>query len=176
MPADVNNAFDVAFFFSDTALSENEYLQPQKLQRLLYLAQGYYSIAHKGRKLMPAVFIADELGPIEPNVHMAFSKGRPDVDAEIFLPWEVQSFLERIWRRFGHLSIEKLNEMCTSNHTYKMIQKKGHRAEIPLTMIIESFTAAEATPGTSQVVKPKMMVTQNGKPVIVKAWEPGKKT
>ena len=34
MPADVSNAFDVAFWFADTALNENEYLQPQKLQRL----------------------------------------------------------------------------------------------------------------------------------------------
>ncbi|GEM_PF-5893832 len=32
MPSDVNNAFDVAFWFADTALNENEYLQQQKLQ------------------------------------------------------------------------------------------------------------------------------------------------
>ena len=37
MPADVTNAFDIAFWFADTALNENEYLQPQKLQRLLFL-------------------------------------------------------------------------------------------------------------------------------------------
>jgi len=176
MPADANNAFDVAFFFSDTALSENEHLQPQKLQRLLYLAQGYYGIAHKGRKLMPAVFIADETGPIEPNIHMAFSKGRPDVDADLFLPWEVQTFLERIWRRFGHLSMEKLTEMCTENNVYKTFRKKGTRAEIPYINIIESFSSAEGTPGTTQVVKPKVMMTQSGKPVIVKAWQPGKKS
>ena len=60
MPADVSNAFDIAFWFADTALNENEYLQPQKLQRLLFIAQSYYCIVQKGRKLMPAVFVADE--------------------------------------------------------------------------------------------------------------------
>ena len=67
MPADVENAFDIAFWFADTALNENEYLQPQKLQRLLFIAQAYYTVAFNGRKLMPAVFIAEEMGPIEPQ-------------------------------------------------------------------------------------------------------------
>ena len=54
MPADVENAFDIAFWFADTALNENQYLQPQKLQRLLFIAQAYYTVAFNGRKLMPA--------------------------------------------------------------------------------------------------------------------------
>ena len=82
----VFSTFDVAFWFSDTALNHNEYLQPQKLHHLLFLSQAYYSVAYGGRKLMPAVFIAEEGGPVEPNMYKAFSKGRPDVDAELFLP------------------------------------------------------------------------------------------
>ena len=34
---------------------------------------------------------------------------------------------------------------------------------------------AEQTPGVQQVVKPKMLRTQSGKPVTVKAWVPGTK-
>ena len=108
MPADVSNAFDVAFFFADMALAENEYLQPQKLQGLMFLAQSYYVAAFKGRKLMPAVFVADERGPLEPNVYMAFSKGRPDIDADLFLPHEVESFLDGIWRRTPVRSVTDL--------------------------------------------------------------------
>lgn len=111
MPADVENAFDIAFWFADTALNENEYLQPQKLQRLLFIAQAYYTVAFNGRKLMPAVFIAEEMGPIEPNIYIAFSKGRPDIDARLFLPHDVETFLDGIWRRFGHHSAERLNKM-----------------------------------------------------------------
>lgn len=175
MPADVKSAFDVAFWFADMALAENEYLQPQKLQRLLFLSQAYYTVAYKGRKLMPAVFVADELGPIEPNIYLAFSKGRPDVDVEIFLPYEVETFLSGIWRRFGHHSVERLNSMTNGTLAYKQARKRGDRAEIPLDTMQISFTRAESAPRVEQVVKPKIMRTQSGRPVVVKAWKPGDK-
>lgn len=175
MPAEVNNAFDVAFFFADTALAENEYLQPQKLQGLMFLAQAYFAVAFKGRKLMPAVFIADERGPLEPNVYVAFSKGRPDIDADLFLPAEVESFLDAIWRRFGHLSTEKLNGMAKGTSAYKKARGRGHRAEIALDEMRLSFVRAEKTPGVNQVVKPKLYRTQSGKNVTVQRWVPGTK-
>jgi uncharacterized phage-associated protein len=173
MPADVDNAFDIAFWFADTALNENEYLQPQKLQRLLFLAQAYYAVAYEGSRLMPAVFVADDRGPLEPNLFMAFSKGRPDVDAELFLPHEVEGFLQAIWRRFGHFSIERLNRLCNETTAYRKARKQGHRAEITVDAMRLSFARAETTPGVDRVVKPKTLVTQAGKPVQVKSWSPG---
>ncbi len=175
MPADVENAFDVAFWFADTALNENEYLQPQKLQRLLFIAQAYYAVAFNGRKLMPAVFVADEMGPIEPNIFTAFSKGRPDVDVRMFLPHDVENFLDGVWRRFGHHSTERLNKMVMKTTAYKQAFKTGNRAEISLDAMHLSFARAEQTPGVAQVVKPKVLRTQTGKAVTVKAWVPGTK-
>ncbi|MBC8338759.1 MAG: DUF4065 domain-containing protein [Alphaproteobacteria bacterium] len=176
MPADVDNAFDIAFWFADTALNENEYLQPQKLQRLMFIAQAYYSVAFNGSRLMPAIFVADEMGPVEPNIYIAFSKGRPDVDARLFLPHEVEAFLDGIWRRFGHHSTERLNKMTKDTSAYKQAMKRGHRAEISLDTMRLSFARAENTPGVGQVVKPKVLRTQSGRAVTVKAWVPGAKT
>ena len=175
MPADVENAFDIAFWFADTALNENQYLQPQKLQRLLFIAQAYYTVAFNGRKLMPAVFVADEMGPIEPNIYLAFSKGRPEIDARLLLPHDVETFLEGIWRRFGHHSAERLNKMIKETTAYKQAYKNAPRTEIPLDAMRLSFARAEKTPGVAQVVKPKILRTQSGKAVTVKAWVPGTK-
>ena len=175
MPADLSNAFDVAFFFADTALAENEYLQPQKLQGLMFLAQAYYAVAFKGRKLMPAVFVADERGPVEPNIYMAFSKGRPDIDAELFLPHEVESFLDAIWRRFGQMDTEKIMSMSKDTSAFKHAKNRGNRAEIDIADMRLSFIRAEQTPGVEQVVKPKIYRTQEGKSVTVKSWVPGSK-
>ena len=175
MPAEVNNAFDIAFFFADTARTENEYLQPQKLQGLLFLSQAYFSVAFKGRKLMPAVFVADERGPLEPNVYTAFSKGRPDIDADLFLQPEVASFLDAIWRRFGHMTTDKMIKMTKSTGAYKKAKSRGHRAEILLNEMRASFVHAENTPGINQVVKPKLYRTQSGKNVTVQKWVPGTK-
>ena len=175
MTAEVNNAFDIAFFFVDTAKVENEHLQPQKLQGLLFLSQAYFSVAFKGAKLMPAVFVADERGPLEPNVYTAFSKGRPDIDANLFLPAEVENFLEAIWRRFGHMSTDKIIKMTKSTSAYKKAERRGHRAEIYLNEMHVSFIQAEKTPGLDQVIKPKLYRTQSGKNVTVQKWVPGTK-
>ena len=175
MPADVNSAFDVAFWFADTALAENEYLQPQKLQRLLFIAQAYYCVAYPKRKLMPAVFVADELGPVEPNVYLAFSKGRPDVDVELFLPHDVDTFLSSIWRRFGHYEMERLNELTNETLAYKQARERSHRAEIMIEAMHLSFVRGETAPAVEQVLTPKVMRTQSGKQVIVKSWNPGEK-
>ncbi len=172
MPADVKSAFDVAFWFADSALAENEYMQPQKLQRLLFISQAYYSVAFPKRTLMPAVFIADEMGPIEPNVFMAFSRGRPDLDVELYLPHDVDAFLGSIWGRFGHHSIERLNELTNETAAYKQARLRGDRAEITLEAMRISFTRGETVPSVEQVVRPKVMRTQSGKPVIVRSWNP----
>ncbi len=36
-----------------------------------------------------------------------------------------------------------------------------------------SFVRAEEAPALEQVVKPKLMRSQSGRPVAVKAWNPG---
>ncbi|MEO5336451.1 MAG: DUF4065 domain-containing protein [Magnetospirillum sp. WYHS-4] len=172
MTAAVRTAFDIAFWFADTALNANEYLQPQKLHRLMFLAQAYFAVVSEGRALMPAVFVADEMGPIEPNVFAAFSKGRPDVDAELFLPEDVETFLYSVWRRFGHYSADKLTKMTKEMLAYKHAFQRGPRSEIPLDAMRLSVARAEQTPGVQQVVKPKVFRTQDGRPVTIKAWKP----
>jgi uncharacterized phage-associated protein len=173
MPADLNNAFDVSIFFDDMALKEGIYLQPQKLHRLLFLSQAYYAVAFN-RKLMPAIFIADELGPVEPNVYLAFSKGRPDIDADLFLPFEAQSFLESIWQRFGTYSVERLSKITNETPAYKNARGRGDRAEITLTEMKNSFKKPEQAPSVDQLVKPKIMRTQSGRAVQVESWAPRK--
>ncbi len=54
----VRSTLDVALWLMARADSAGERLQPQKLQRLLYLSQAHYAGAHDGAKLMPAVFLA----------------------------------------------------------------------------------------------------------------------
>ena len=173
MPAVLNNAFDVSIFFDDMALKEDTYLPPQKLQRLLFLSQAYYVVAYD-RKLMPAIFIADELGPVEPNVYLAFSKGRPEFDVDLFLPFEIQSFLESIWQHFGTYSVERLGKITNKTSAYKNARKRGDRAEITLIEMKSSFKKDDEAPNVELLIKPKMMRTQSGRAVHVQSWIPRK--
>ncbi len=173
MPAAVESAFDVAFWFADMALNENEYLQPQKLHRLMFLAQAYYAAANSGRRLMPAVFVAEEFGPIEPTIYKAFSKGRPDVDVDLIMPEDVESFLRGIWRRFGHHSTERLTRITNETAAYRQALRRGRRAEIGHESMRRSFAAAREAPALDQVLKPKVLRSQAGRSVAVRAWVPG---
>ncbi len=172
----VTSSFDVAFWFADQALNENEYLQPQKMHRLLYLSQAYYAIAYDGNKLMPSVFVADEMGPLEPTLYQAFSTGRPQVEVELFLPTEVEMYLTSIWRRFGHLSMDRLNKLTCDNNAYAVALRKGKRAEIPLESMIAAFTSVDKKDPVQKVTPgDKILVTQDGTPVKAQTWTPGAK-
>ncbi len=172
MPADVHSAFDIAIWFSEMAMNENVPMQPQKLQRLLFIAQAYYTVAYPRQKLMPAVFVADELGPMEPNIFLSFSKGKPDVDVSVFLPHDVENFLRSIWGRFAHYDMERLNDITNETVAYKDARERGDRGEISLKAMSASFAKNETSHDVHSILKPKIMRTQTGKPVIVKAWNP----
>ena len=178
----VKSTLDVAFWFADQALNENEYLQPMKLHRLLYLSQAFYAMAYGGKKLMPAIFVADEQGPVEPTIYHAFSRGRPDVDVELFLPTDVEVFLSGIWRRFGHQKPDQLSRLINGNQAYSIALRKGNRTEIQLEAMVSAFkaqTEQKKDYQTSRTLRgmdgQRVMRTQTGAPVKVKAWSPGAK-
>ena len=172
MPAAVESVFDMAFWFCDRALNDNEYLQPGKLQSLLYLSQAYYATAYNGKKLVPAIFVADETGPLEPSVYRAWTEGRPSFEGANHVSEEASTFGDSIWRRFGHHSAEYLSKICMKSPPYLSAIKRGRRGEIYIEDMVEAFTRASNCPALDQVVRPKVMRSHKGRAVEVKAWAP----
>ena len=159
----VESTFDVALWFQDRARREDTYLQAQKLQRLLYLAQGYYSAMNYGRKLMPAIFVAQEMGPIEPNIYRVFEAGRPGMPSTQPPP-VVENFLELMWRRFSHHTTEHLTSIIKSHDVYRTAFEQGPGEEITFEAIIEFFSDKERKD------PPKSVRTADGR--TVKKWVP----
>ena len=173
MPATVDSAFTIAFWFADKALSRDDYLRPQKLQSLMFLAQAYYAVRHPEGKLMPAVFVADDLGPIEPNVYAAFSNGRPRIDLDLQLSDSAKAVAADVWRRFGHLSSDHLVRLCKKTSAYKQALQRGVREEISLDAMRQSFSRGGSVFGETQPWSPRILRTQTGRSVKVRAWVPG---
>lgn len=180
--AAVESSFDVAYWFVDRALNDNEYIQPQKLHRLMFLSQAYFAVAYNGRPLMPAVFVADQFGPIEPGVFRACSIQRPPIET-MQMNEQVLGFLESVWRRFGGQSANALSQLVNSHPPYAEAIAKGARSEITLAAMVKFYGRKNAAtepvkgsvieaPPLEQVVRPKIMVSQSGKPVAVKKWSP----
>ncbi len=175
MPAAVDSTLDVVFWFLDRSMADREYLQPQKLHRLLYLAQAYYAVANYGRKLAPAIFVADEMGPIEPTTYRLFENGPPVIEPRR-LPENVEHFLDSIWRRFGAHSADHLTRLIKSHAPYAMALRNGPRAEIPLQAMREFYGGgarpSAAAPSVQQVMRPRVMRSHTGQPVSVTKWMP----
>jgi uncharacterized phage-associated protein len=158
------SVLDVALWFQDRARKENEHLQAQKLQRLLFVAYGHYAIQFAGRKLMPATFVASEGGPIDPNIMRFFEYGPPNIPT-FGPPAEVEEFLERVWRKFGHYSADKLGELSRAHPAYKMAITRGYGEEIPFETINK---------GSNGNSKPAEGIrTADGR--VVTRWQPPKK-
>lgn len=179
MPFAVKSCFDVAFWFSDKALNENEYIQPQKLHRLIFLAQAYYSVAYPGRKLMPATFVTDTFGPVEPTVFHALAYGRPAMLDPNPVSDAVAQFLDGIWRRFGGYSADALTRKLNDHPAVQAAMQKGLNEEIPLAAMVKFYADAAKGgngPGVAaeaaKVVKPRLMRSQSGKAVAVTGWAP----
>ena len=167
------SAFDVAEWFLDTALNNREYLQPMKMQYLMFLAQGYFAAMTAGKRLMPCIFIATERGPVEPNTYKIYAQRRPDF-TRAPMPKHVSELLDGIWRRFGAYSAGYLGKMLCGHLPVAEALSNGNNTEIRLKSMTE-FYAKASTAGDDMSNRPRMLRSQSGKTVCVKRWEPGKK-
>ncbi|MBK8176416.1 MAG: hypothetical protein IPK66_14450 [Rhodospirillales bacterium] len=170
MPAAVKTAFAIAFWFCDRARLMDEMMQPMKLQQLLFLAQSRYAAVHGGRALMPAIFVADELGPLEPNVHAAFSRGRPAVDINEPLPVAVEAVIEDVWRRYGRLATNALLRLTTQSNAFRLALARGTHAPIELDDM-RSWCGTKIAE-TPKAPLARVFKTQTGRAVHVSAWIP----
>lgn len=181
-PTAVASCFEIACWFLDRASDDGEYLQPQKLHRLMFLAQAYFGVLQGGAKLMPATFVATEEGPIEPTIFRAFARGRPVVDLKPIddLPRHI---LDSIWRQFGAHSAEHLNKLIRRHPPFADALAAAPEAEILFESMVDfygtqgltkrqSAMVANDAPAAGKVLRPKVMRNATGKPVSVNRWIP----
>jgi uncharacterized phage-associated protein len=181
-PTAVESSFEVACWFLDRAMDDGEYLQPQKLHRLMFLAQAYYGVLQGGAKLMPATFVAGDEGPVEPTIYRAFARGRPAVDLNPIdeLPRHI---LDSIWRQFGAHSVDHLNKLIKRHPPYADAYAATPSAEILFDVMVDFYgtqgltrkpnmPVANDAPTASKVLRPKVMRSHSGKPVTAHRWMP----
>ncbi len=139
------STIDVALWLHARAERAGEHLSAQKLQRLLYLSQARYAAIHAGQAMMPAIFLAGNLGPVEPNVYTLFEAGVPEV-----LPVEfsrnILEVLETIWRDYGRNTAEELGERTVRDGAYIMARTRGVNSGISLAAMTAAYSAPPERP------------------------------
>jgi len=145
-PPASRSTFEVAFWFQMRCESAGESLPPQRLHYLLYLTHAHYAAEHRGRKIMPATFLATEIGPVEPNVHQAFEAGRLVIEPTA-PPRHVEDYLAEIWNRYGRKSVQQLQSLVDRDGAWRGVLRKGALLEIPIELLYRAYGGgADAVP------------------------------
>lgn len=129
-PPAARSTLDIALWFQSRSESAGEALSQRKLHLLLYLSQAHYAAEHDGQRLMPAVFLALDAGPLEPNIFQLFASGRcslPGNDPS----FAMETFLHEIWARYGRKTGEQIAAVVARDSVWKAVLGRGQRLEIP---------------------------------------------
>ena len=125
----MRSTLDGAFWFVERADSVGVSLSNRKLQSLLYLAQAHFANANGGRRLMPAIFLAADAGPLEPTIYHIFQDGPPRIINTV--PGaKVEAFLSEVWRRYAQLSDDDLAGEVAEDRHYRSAHAQGRMHEV----------------------------------------------
>ena len=163
-------SFDIADWFQERAGAEDSYLQPRKLQCLLFLAQGHFAAAYQRRKLMPSVFVVDHAGPMDPNIYRAYEHGTPQI-TKSRLDQPVLVYLDAIWRQYGGSDTETLNQTIAEFGADEPAMREANGAEVSIEIMCRMF--AKHVP--AEPAGPPVAHTPAGRVISVQKWVPGNK-
>lgn len=121
-------------------------MSARRIHYLLYLTQAHYVAEHRGQKIMPATFLATQVGPVEPNIHQLLAGGRFVLEAND-LPRVVEDYLIEIWNRFGGKALKRLEELVERDGAWRPVFRKGALLEIPAELLFRAYgRGADAVP------------------------------
>lgn len=169
-----DSVIDTAYWFINRAEDDGLFLDDEKLQHLLFLAQVHFAIKNNMEFLMPSLFVCGNDGFYEPNLKVMFSQGRPFMPKKI-LADKVETFLEQIWNKYATISLKELEMMIKSNLAYQNCYTEGSINIISQKTLVENFVKNDSMSTNNDYMKKnkKFSYSQNG-PVVVSKWNPRK--
>ena len=145
-PPATRSTLDIASWFHARSESAGETMSQRRIHYLLYLTQAHYAAEHRGRKIMPATFLATQVGPVEPNIHQLLEGGRFAIEAND-PPRAVEDYLIEIWTRFGKKTVRQLENLVERDGAWRGVLRKGALLEIPIELLYRAYGGgADAVP------------------------------
>jgi uncharacterized phage-associated protein len=125
----IRSTFDVVTWLEAKAGQDNIELEPSTLMQLIYLSQAIYAAENKKAKLMPATFLATEVGPIEPDLFLALEHGVA-ISENVAPSQQVEEVLIGVWDAFIENGDEALAELLSADIALKNARKRGRNSEV----------------------------------------------
>ena len=95
---------------------------------------------------MPATFLATQVGPVEPNIHQLFVRGRFVLEGND-PPRVVEDYLIQMWNLFGGKTLKQLEELVERDDAWRPVFRRGALLEIPTELLFRTYgRGADAAP------------------------------
>lgn len=156
-------------------------LTNDKLNLLLYLAQGHY-LAKYGIPLFEDPIVAGKHGPIVPTVYSLYRKyenvsiSAYDAEHAANIIPETEESLFNVARKYGSYPLKDLRNMiCSTGAPWNRVyQAKGNYTEIPYQMLLEYFSDLDELRPAVKDFKDDDFIgyrDENGILVLPKEWD-----
>ena len=169
-----STSFDIAIWLLDRARAEDTYLQPRMLQCLLFVAQAHFAAAHDGRPLMPAFFVVDDSGPLDPNVYRTLQNGRPDMVGSPLDP-AIVTFLGAVWTRYKNADALRLDQLIARRGVDEEAVCNRDQSEVTLVVMQRMFGTGHSGKNRNKISGPTVAETATGRKVTITKWTPARK-
>jgi len=149
----IRSTFDIISWLEARSAQAEINLSAASLMKLLYLGQALYASDNKAAKLMPATFLATDVGPIVPDVFLAMEYGVAVSDPVEPAP-AVEEVLIAVWDSYASLSGTELDAILGADIAVKAAKERGRNSEI----LIEDM--ASAYPGGIEALHGQSLVSK----------------
>lgn len=170
-----DSSLEIAAWFLARAKRDEWFLETEKLQHLLFLAQVHYAAEKNSEMLMPSLFLINRNGFVEPCIAKICACGF-QFDEPNGISFEVAGFLEKIWKLYGAMSLRQLSEIIKHQTHYPDLLTAGDKIVADLKSLVEKFKISGNIHNKSEITPlshKKILISQNG-PVVVSQWKPRK--
>lgn len=139
----IRSTFDIVAWFKSRAAADETVLMPSALIKMLYLSQAIYAAENDKVKMMPATFLATDVGPIEPDLFLSLDF--VEIEDPVVPSDNVEDVLLAVWAVLMTEEEQGLDRLIAVDSALKAATERARNSEILIDEMASAYPAGIAT-------------------------------
>jgi len=132
------SSFDILYWLKAKSQKSGRAVDPVFQIKLLYFGQAVHAAVHGGEKLMPATFLATDVGPIEPDIFLVLEQGFT-LNAAVALAPSAEETVSSIWQVCRDKTMTEIDLILSHDPAMKAALSRGRNSEILLSDMAKAY-------------------------------------
>ncbi|MBO6826130.1 MAG: hypothetical protein JJ879_08015 [Sneathiella sp.] len=139
----IRSTFDIVAWYKSRAAADEAVLMPSALIKMLYLSQAIFAGENNGVKMMPATFLATDVGPIEPDLFLSLDY--VNLEDPVAPADNVEDVLLAVWGLLLEEEEEGLDRLLAVDSAMRSAKERARNSEILIDEMVAAYPAGLAT-------------------------------